>query len=162
MAKGFGEKKVQKREKSAGQIKREEEASKYDELAASGGQEYNIYVRQFGSDDQSWFPCGSIAVPRGAQVTDAIYANDEALKVAIVRTYPKLEGFEAEFEFGYNLKIYPDDPVRRSSPKWRRKRVLMLMTTTLPPLLLRRKTKHRQAQKRSPNPSPSRPRGKRA
>ncbi|CAB9500254.1 expressed unknown protein [Seminavis robusta] len=111
MAKGFGAEKTPKREKSAGQTKRDSEAAKYDELAASGGQEYLVYVRQFGSDDQSWFPCGSIAVPRGAQVTDAIYANEEALKVAIMRTYPKLEGLEQEFEFGYNLKIYPDDPV---------------------------------------------------
>ena len=111
MAKGFGASKETKREKSEGQVKREQEASKYDELAATGGQEYNIFVRQFGSDDQSWFPCGAIAVPRGAQVSDAIYANEEALKTAIVRTYPKLKGFEEEFEFGFNLKMYTDDPV---------------------------------------------------
>lgn len=28
-----------------------------------------------------------------------------------MRMYPKLRGFEEEFEFGYNLKIYMDDPV---------------------------------------------------
>ena len=33
------------------------------------------------------------------------------MKEAIVRTYPKLGGCEDEFEFGYNLKIYSDDPV---------------------------------------------------
>eukprot|EP00538_Stauroneis_constricta_P001461 CAMPEP_0119557206 /NCGR_PEP_ID=MMETSP1352-20130426/8946_1 /TAXON_ID=265584 /ORGANISM="Stauroneis constricta, Strain CCMP1120" /LENGTH=119 /DNA_ID=CAMNT_0007604273 /DNA_START=55 /DNA_END=410 /DNA_ORIENTATION=+ len=60
--------------KSSGQMKREQQSSKYDELAQTGGQEYSIYVRQFGSDDQSWLPCGSIAVPRGAQVSDAIFA----------------------------------------------------------------------------------------
>ena len=113
MAKGFGEKKVvePKREKSEGQIKREAESSKYDEIASSGGQQYNVFVRQFGSDDQSWFPSGSIAVPRGGQVADAIFANEANLKAAIVRTYPKLRGFEEEMEFGYNLKVYPDDPV---------------------------------------------------
>ena len=112
MAKGFGEKNVQpKREKSEGQIKREAESSKYDEIATSGGQQYNIFVRQFGSDDQSWLPTGSIAVPRGGQVSDAIFANESNLKTAIVRTYPKLRGFEEEMEFGYNLKVYPDDPV---------------------------------------------------
>jgi Family of unknown function (DUF6523) len=118
--KGFGAEKAPKVEKSAGQAKREQEASKYDELAAAGGQEYCIFVRQFGGDDKSWFPCGSIAVPRGAQVSDAIFANVEALKVAIVRTYPKLKGFEAEFEFGFNLKIFPDDPVEvavKGTPK---------------------------------------------
>mmetsp|Transcript_34244 Transcript_34244/g.63330 ORF Transcript_34244/g.63330 Transcript_34244/m.63330 type:complete len:188 (-) Transcript_34244:296-859(-) len=111
MAKGFGPGKPEPRSKSEGQVKREEESSRYDDIAAGGGQEYSIFVRQFGSDDKSWFPCGSIAVPRGAQVSDAIFANDEALKVAIVRTYPKLKGMEQEFEFGYNLKVYPDDPV---------------------------------------------------
>jgi Family of unknown function (DUF6523) len=122
-AKGFGsekEKADKVEKKSTGQVKREKEASKYDELAAAGGQEYRIFVRQFGSDDKSWFPCGSIAVPRGAQVTDAIYANEEALRVAIVRTYPKLKGFEAEFEFGFNLKVFPDDPVEvavKDTPK---------------------------------------------
>jgi len=25
--------------------------------------------------------------------------------------YPKLTGYEQEMEFGFNLKIYPDDPV---------------------------------------------------
>ena len=112
LAKGFGEKKqTEKREKSEGQIKRESESSKYDEIANTGGQQYNIFVRQFGSDDSSWLPTGSIAVPRGAQVADAIYANEDGLKTAIVRTYPKLRGFEDEFEFGFNLKVYPDDPV---------------------------------------------------
>jgi len=70
-----------------------------------------VYVRQFGGEDSSWLPCGAVAVPRGAQVTDAIYSNEEALKAAIVRTYPKLKGFEEEFEFGFNLQMYPDDAV---------------------------------------------------
>ena len=111
MAKGFGAAPEPKREKSQGQIKRESESSKYDEIASTGGQQYNIFVRQFGSDDSSWLPTGSIAVPRGEQVADAIFANEDGLKSAIVRTYPKLKGFENEFEFGFNLKVYPDDPV---------------------------------------------------
>ena len=86
MAGGFDKNEKPVKQKSAGQVKRESESSKYDELAATGGQEYSIFVRQFGSDDDSWFPCGAIAVPRGAQVSDAIYANVEALKAAIVRT----------------------------------------------------------------------------
>ena len=70
-----------------------------------------MYVRQFGSDDKSWLPCGSIAVPRNAQVSDAIFSNEGGLKGSIVRTYPKLRGYENEFEFGFNLKVYPDDPI---------------------------------------------------
>jgi hypothetical protein len=110
LAKGFGEK-PEKRQKSEAQVKREQESGRYDEISSSGGQEYSVYVRQFGSDDKSWLPCGAIAVPRGAQVSDAIYANEEALKSAITRTYKKLKGFEDEFEFGFNLKVYPDDPI---------------------------------------------------
>ena len=99
--KGFGKEEAKPvNEKSAGQVDREQKANKYDELASQGGQEYNIFVRKFGGDDQSWFPCGAIAVPRGAQVSDAIFANDDGLKTAIVRTYPKLKGEEADFEFG--------------------------------------------------------------
>lgn len=90
---------------------REEKAAKYDDIAATGGQEYNIFVRQFGGEDDSWLPCGAIAVPRQAQVSDAIFANEQGLQSAIVRTYPKLKGYEMEFEYGYNLKVYPDDPV---------------------------------------------------
>lgn len=112
MAKGFDpDSKPVKREKSAAQVEREKMGSNYDKIAASGGQEYSIFVRQFGGEDKSWLPCGSIAVPRNAQVSDAIFANEEALKASIVRTFPKLKGFESEFEYGFNLKVYPDDPV---------------------------------------------------
>lgn len=111
-AKGFGTPAPEPRQKSEGQIDREQKASKYDEIAATGGQEYRIFVRQFGSDDKSWLPTGSIAVPRGAQVSDAVFANEEGLRSAIVRAYPKLKGMEMEFEYGYNLKIYPDDPIQ--------------------------------------------------
>eukprot|EP00565_Helicotheca_tamesis_P006164 CAMPEP_0185723784 /NCGR_PEP_ID=MMETSP1171-20130828/509_1 /TAXON_ID=374046 /ORGANISM="Helicotheca tamensis, Strain CCMP826" /LENGTH=148 /DNA_ID=CAMNT_0028391537 /DNA_START=205 /DNA_END=651 /DNA_ORIENTATION=+ len=115
MAKGFGPAKQEPRQKSDGQKDRETKSNKYDEIAATGGQEYNIYVRKFGSDDQSWFPCGAIAVPRGAQVSDAIFANEDGIKAGIVRTYPKLKGEEMEMEFGFNLKVYPDDPVEVAS-----------------------------------------------
>lgn len=112
-AKGFGSTPSggQKKQKSEKQVEREEAASRYDDIAGAGGQEYNVFVRQFGSDDSSWLPCGSIAVPRSEQVSNAIYSNEEPLKSGIVRQYPKLRGSESEFEFGYNLKVYPDDPV---------------------------------------------------
>ena len=71
MAKGFGAAKEEEapREKTPGQIQRETQSKKYDEISATGGQEYNIFVRQFGSDDGSWFPCGAIAVPRDRKST---------------------------------------------------------------------------------------------
>jgi len=115
-AKGFGAKnKPEKKPKSEAAIKREQEANQYDNISSQGGQEYRVFVRQFGSDDKSWLPCGAVAVPRGGQVSDAIFANVNALNSAIVRTYPKLAGFEEEFEFGFNLKVYPDDPVEVAS-----------------------------------------------
>ena len=111
-ASGFGkDTKPEPREKSEGQVKREQKSSKYDEIAATGGQEYRIFVRQFGSADDSWLPVGSVAVQRGAQVSDAVFGDEKALQGAIVRAYPKLKGQEIEFEYGYNLKIYPDDPI---------------------------------------------------
>ena len=114
--KGFGSDKPEEKVKEAkpkteGAQKRDEFSKKYDDIAAMGGQEYRIFVRQFGSTDQSWLPCGLIAVPRGSQVSTAIYSNVAELQKAIVRTYPKLKGMEQEFEYGYNLKIYPDDPI---------------------------------------------------
>ncbi|KAL7545815.1 hypothetical protein ACHAWF_009165 [Thalassiosira exigua] len=111
-AKGFGTPAPGPREKSSGERDREVKAGKYDEIAATGGQEYRIFVRQFGSDDQSWLPVGSIAVPRGAQVSDAVFANEGGMRESIVRTYDKLKGMEMEFEYGYNLKVYPDDPIQ--------------------------------------------------
>lgn len=111
-AKGFGTPPPEPRKKSAGEIDREQKASKYDDIAATGGQEYRIFVRQFGSDDESWLPVGSIAVPRGEQVSNAVFANEVGLRTAIVRTYDKLKGMEMEFEYGYNLKIYPDDEIK--------------------------------------------------
>ncbi len=45
-------------------------------------------------------------------MSDAVFANEDGLRKAIVRTYDKLGGMETEFEYGYNLKIYPDDPIQ--------------------------------------------------
>ena len=45
------------------------------------------------------------------QVADAIFANEQRLKESIVRDFKNLAGKENEMEFGFNLKVYPDDPV---------------------------------------------------
>jgi hypothetical protein len=111
MSEGFDKNKPAPRQKSKAQEVREKASTRYDDVAAEGGQEYSVFVRQFGGEDESWLPSGSIAVPRGEQVSNAIFGNEAALKKAIVRVYPKLQGSEPEFEFGYNLKIYPDEPI---------------------------------------------------
>ncbi|KAL3827026.1 hypothetical protein ACHAXA_007533 [Cyclostephanos tholiformis] len=92
------------RKKSNGAIDREDKSNKYDEIISKtggAGQEYRVFVRKFGSDDMSWLP-----------VSDAIFANEDGLRNSIVRTYDRLRGMEMEFEYGYNLKIYPDDPIQ--------------------------------------------------
>jgi hypothetical protein len=125
---GFGEKEDKKvtTSKSVGAQQRDRGSQRYDEIAALGGQEYRIFVRQFGASDDTddnkknqngWLPCGLIAVPRGSQVPDAIQSTVLELQKAIVRTYPKLKGMELEFEYGYNLKIYPDDPIEVANMK---------------------------------------------
>jgi Family of unknown function (DUF6523) len=45
-AKGFGSPE-EKKTKSEGQVKREQQSSKYDEIAASGGQEYSTFLFLF-------------------------------------------------------------------------------------------------------------------
>merc|ERR1719506_41787 len=100
------------KEKTAGAIKREQERSTYDNLSNTGGQEYTIFVRLFGQDDEKWIPAGAVAVPRGEQVAKAIYANEEGIKSGILRSFPGMKDDVANFEFGYNLKIYPDDPIQ--------------------------------------------------
>ena len=93
--KGFGAPPPEPKKKSSGAIDREKKASKYDEIAGGSGgtgQEYRVFVRKFGSDDRSWLPVGTVAVPRGAQVGDAIFANEDGLRKSIVRTYDRLRG----------------------------------------------------------------------
>ena len=51
-------------------------------------------------------------MPRGEQVAKAIYSNEEGIKKGILRTFPGMKEDSANFEFGYNLKIYPDDPIQ--------------------------------------------------
>eukprot|EP00549_Striatella_unipunctata_P025540 CAMPEP_0118702962 /NCGR_PEP_ID=MMETSP0800-20121206/18239_1 /TAXON_ID=210618 ORGANISM="Striatella unipunctata, Strain CCMP2910" /NCGR_SAMPLE_ID=MMETSP0800 /ASSEMBLY_ACC=CAM_ASM_000638 /LENGTH=154 /DNA_ID=CAMNT_0006604335 /DNA_START=158 /DNA_END=622 /DNA_ORIENTATION=+ len=121
MAKGFdtpdsssNKKQQQQQKKKAAspmELEQQAQANKYSKIASSGGQEYSIFVRLFGQEEEQWLPCGSVAVPRGKQVSDAIFANRENMEIAIVRSFPQLDGLEREFEYGYQLSIFPDDPI---------------------------------------------------
>eukprot|EP00953_Heterococcus_sp_UTEX-ZZ885_P032474 16963-Heterococcus_DN1.PRE.3 len=155
-SKGFGApaKKV-KKEKTAAQIEREKAASAYDNLAASGIPEYNIFVkvkvslagnllrkaahlsslhskrklkaqstqdaasnafaRDEGSGDDDWIPAGTMAVPRTEKVANAVFEQEEALMKGVLRLFPKLK--DAELEYGHNLKMYPDEPVKVLVPQ---------------------------------------------
>ncbi|KAG5188321.1 hypothetical protein JKP88DRAFT_234329 [Tribonema minus] len=115
--KGFGKKapKAAPKEKSAAQIEREKAASAYDNLAASGVPEHNIWVRVKGGGDQDWVPAGTMAVPRTEKVANAVFEQQEALLSGLYRVFPKLKG--EELEYGSNLKLYPDEAVKVLEPK---------------------------------------------
>ncbi|CAN0029395.1 unnamed protein product [Ectocarpus sp. 6 AP-2014] len=111
MSKGFGEppppKKV-KAPKSEKGIQRDAAAKAYEEMSAAGIPEYNILIKPAGTDD--YLPAGVMAVPRSQQVSEAIFEQEENLKKAAFRVYDKLAAYD-EFEYGYTLKMFPDDPV---------------------------------------------------
>ncbi|CAM9445211.1 unnamed protein product [Scytosiphon promiscuus] len=111
MNKGFGEppppKKV-KAPKSEKGKQRDAAAKAYEDMSAAGIPEYNILIKPAGTED--YLPAGVMAVPRSQQVSEAIFEQEENLKKAAFRVYDKLEAFE-EFEYGYTLKMFPDDPV---------------------------------------------------
>eukprot|EP00186_Timspurckia_oligopyrenoides_P002280 CAMPEP_0182449918 /NCGR_PEP_ID=MMETSP1172-20130603/37568_1 /TAXON_ID=708627 /ORGANISM="Timspurckia oligopyrenoides, Strain CCMP3278" /LENGTH=155 /DNA_ID=CAMNT_0024647339 /DNA_START=380 /DNA_END=847 /DNA_ORIENTATION=- len=108
--KGFG--KVQpKKEKTKAQIEREQAGSRYDKMQQSGMPEYNIWIKVKGADEKSWFPVGSLCVDRSSKVNEAIFQNEDALLKGAFRLFPKLAK-ESEFEYGFQLKEFPDEPVR--------------------------------------------------
>ena len=112
--KGFG-KEQPKKEKSAGQVMWEDAQQNYEELRDSGVPEYNIFIREAGMGDDKWIPAGAMCVPRDEKVDGAIFANEEALTGSVIRMYPGLKTCQA-FEYGFNRKIFPDDPIRLARP----------------------------------------------
>ncbi|CAM9693338.1 unnamed protein product [Heterosigma akashiwo] len=109
--KGFGKPPV-KKQKTAFQIEKEQAAQKYDEMASSGIPEYNIFAREFGTEQ--WFPVGVMAIPRTAPVGDVIYNSEENLKKGAYKIFPNLKSAEV-LEYGYNLKQFPDDEIRQAN-----------------------------------------------
>ncbi|CEM11905.1 unnamed protein product [Vitrella brassicaformis CCMP3155] len=118
--KGFGDKPPKPVKKGKKDNDLDPEAQKYakayDELAAKGIPEYAVWARPKGLPDEAWVPVGSMAVPRKMKIDDVIYKEEEQMKKGLFKLYPKLkespEGGEAEFEYGYNLRAYPDEPVK--------------------------------------------------
>merc|ERR1719181_585859 len=115
-AKGFAEKKV--REKSATKIEKERAASAYEAAKSKGIPEYRIHVKPARDSGDNWIPVGCVTVPRSESVAQAIFANLDPLKNAAFATDPQLRKvFDDEgFEYGYNLAVFPDDPVRLADP----------------------------------------------
>eukprot|EP00182_Erythrolobus_australicus_P005473 CAMPEP_0185833240 /NCGR_PEP_ID=MMETSP1353-20130828/2554_1 /TAXON_ID=1077150 /ORGANISM="Erythrolobus australicus, Strain CCMP3124" /LENGTH=165 /DNA_ID=CAMNT_0028531499 /DNA_START=154 /DNA_END=651 /DNA_ORIENTATION=- len=109
--KGFG-KKPAPRPKSQGQIEREKASMRYDSMQKAGMPEYNIWIRVPGADEKSWYPVGSLCVDRSSKIADAIYANEEGLLSGAFRLFPRLRKESEVFEYGYQLKEFPDEEIR--------------------------------------------------
>jgi hypothetical protein len=103
-AQGSGQSKKKKKEPN----KRQEAASKYDEMKGKGLPEFNIFIRIKGKE---WVPAGSMAVERSNQISRAIFQQEAELLKGAVRLYPILRKFKDDLEYGYRLKEFPDEEV---------------------------------------------------
>jgi len=103
-AQGSGQSKKKKKEPN----KRQEAASKYDEMKGKGLPEFNIFIRIKGKE---WVPAGSMAVERSNQISRAIFQQEAELLKGAVRLYPILRKFKDNLEYGYRLKEFPDEEV---------------------------------------------------
>eukprot|EP00184_Porphyridium_aerugineum_P001767 CAMPEP_0184697354 /NCGR_PEP_ID=MMETSP0313-20130426/4341_1 /TAXON_ID=2792 /ORGANISM="Porphyridium aerugineum, Strain SAG 1380-2" /LENGTH=197 /DNA_ID=CAMNT_0027156135 /DNA_START=89 /DNA_END=682 /DNA_ORIENTATION=- len=110
--KGFGAK-PQPKEKSKAQIDREKAAAKYDEMQKQGMPEYSVWIREKGkTEDKDWYPVGSLAVERSGKIDEAIFENEQPLLKGAFRLFPKLQKQGAEFEYGWQIKEFPDEPIK--------------------------------------------------
>ena len=118
-ARGFGPPKPARKKKkvSAGAKRRQEAASKYDEMKGSGFPEFNIFVRDRDKPKQ-WIPVGSVAVKRSAAISAAIFQNEDELLKGAFRLYPRLAKKRENLEYGYRLKdeLYADEPITVAAP----------------------------------------------
>lgn len=107
--KGFGDDKFSKpKVKTDARLEKDRAASAYDAQKASGIPEYRVYVAPKGTLD--WTPIGCVTVPRTESVSQSIFGNELAfLEVAKQAGVP---GEQGDLDYGYNLAVFPDDPVR--------------------------------------------------
>ena len=113
---GFGTNKfTEKKVKSPAKVERERAAGAYEAAKKSGIPEYRVYVKPGGTED--WAPVGYVTVPRSESVPQSIYGNLESLKSATLAAYPGLKEEQDNLDFGYNLAVFPDDPVKLAKPE---------------------------------------------
>jgi len=116
-SKGFSPSKPEKKPGKANTAKRKEAAKRYDELKAKGMPEFNIFVRHrqpAPGKPNPWLPVGSLAVGRSGAIHQAIFQNEEELKKAAVRLFPRLGKVKDDLEFGFRLKDpdFQDEPIQ--------------------------------------------------
>jgi len=96
-----------------------EAAERYANAKEAGIPEYRVFARPSGADDDAWLPVGCVTVPRSESPNQAIFGNLAALHEAALAAYPFLKDALAApggLEMGYNLAVFPDEPVRRADP----------------------------------------------
>lgn len=129
MSKGFGAP-PEKRPASTGAAKRTEAAKKFDKMRTEGKPEFLIFIRVQGR--KSWLPVGEIAVQRSNLICHAIFDNEAQLVQAAYRLSPQLRTYEGQFEFGYRLKEYRDEPIQMAErPKRGVSNLLQKATTQI-------------------------------
>jgi hypothetical protein len=115
--KGFSQSNPEKKPAKANTAKRKEAAKRYDELKAKGMPEFAIFARRRQAEPgkpNPWLPVGSLAVSRSSAIHQAIFQNEEELKKAAVRLFPRLSKVKDELEFGFRLKDkeFQDEPIQ--------------------------------------------------
>lgn len=108
-ATGFGKPK-QKKQPSKSAMQRSQAAQQYDKMKSDGLPEFNIFIRVQNS--KNWFPVGSLAVARTTQIQRAIFDQEAELRQGAFRLFPVLKKSQAQLEYGYRLKQYPDEPIQ--------------------------------------------------
>jgi hypothetical protein len=116
-SKGFSKSKPEKKPTSPNTTKRKQAAKRYDELQAKGMPEFNIFARSGKATpgkSNPWLPVGSLAVGRSSAIHQAIFQNEEELKKAALRLFPRLSKVKEDLEFGFRLKDpdYQDEPIQ--------------------------------------------------
>jgi hypothetical protein len=115
--KGFSPSQPEKQAAKTKAAKRKEAAKRYDELKAKGMPEFAIFARRRQAEPgkpNPWLPVGSLAVSRSSAIHRAIFQNEEELKKAAVRLFPRLGKVKDELEFGFRLKDkeFQDEPIQ--------------------------------------------------
>ncbi|MEN9223953.1 MAG: DUF6523 family protein [Thermostichus sp. HHBFW_bins_43] len=116
-SKGFSKSKPEKKPTSPNTAKRKQAAKRYDELRSKGMPEFNIFARSGKATPgkpNPWVPVGSLAVGRSSAIHQAIFQNEEELKKAALRLFPRLSKVKDDLEFGFRLKDkdFQDEPIQ--------------------------------------------------
>lgn len=115
--KGFSKSKSEKTSPNPNVVKRKQAAKRYDEMRAKGMPEFNIFARSGKATPgkpNPWLPVGSLTVSRSSAIHQAIFQNEEELKKAALRLFPRLSKVKEDLEFGFRLKDkdFQDEPIQ--------------------------------------------------